>query len=193
MQMTHLCVHSPTAAALCILEAGCSSAKGVEVLIGRYQLWRADCKQMTVAVPTVAACSCWRLQLDAGFQCVRAVCHSLYMLSSSVPIRGLAFSRAHSKRTSAFSASMYGAPFPIHLGSPIGDGFRGSRTHLGLFLFLCSFPPPPLATPSQHHTTLPVQAVVCASHAGCWCRCRQRAAVTRYRWRRGSVRCPGSS
>lgn len=61
------------------------------------------------------------------------------------------FARAHSKRTSSFSASMSGAPFPIHLGSPIGDVFRGSRTHLELFLFLCSFFPPrnSLATPND--------------------------------------------
>jgi hypothetical protein len=48
---------------------------------------------MTAAALMVTACSCWRLQLDAGFQCVRGIRHSLSILSSSVtvPIRGLAF------------------------------------------------------------------------------------------------------
>ena len=36
---------------------------------------------------------------------------------------------AHSKHTSAFGAEMYG------VGLPIGDGFRGSRARLGLFLY----------------------------------------------------------
>jgi hypothetical protein len=43
--------------------------------------------------------------------------------------------RAHrgcleSKHTSAFGAEVYG------VGLPIGDGFRGSRTHLGLFIII---------------------------------------------------------
>ena len=38
--------------------------------------------------------------------------------------------RAHTKHTSAIGAEMYGVRLPV------GDGFRGSRTRLGLFLFL---------------------------------------------------------
>ena len=40
--------------------------------------------------------------------------------------------RAHSKHTSAFGAEMSG------VGLPIRDGFRGSRTRLGLFLYVDS-------------------------------------------------------
>jgi hypothetical protein len=65
------------------------------------------------------------------FICCQLILQILYALQASTSqVKGWQQICGHSKHTSAFGAEMCG------VGPEIGDGFRGSRMRLELFLFL---------------------------------------------------------